>query len=120
MALALPAFESLNVGFAATAPKAAPRRLLCIGNHLGFWPEGFFPTTNGREFTLSKTLAPLQAYRQDFTVFSQGHRKIPYLLGVFAPWLRNFRSGSHRAQAFREQRERENRTRGLLGLRVLR
>jgi len=70
MALALPAFESLHVGFAATAPKAAPRRLLCIGNHLGFWPEGFFPTTNGREFTLSKTLAPLQAYRKDFTVFS--------------------------------------------------
>ena len=69
MALALPAFESLNVGFAATAPRADPRRLLCIGNHLGFWPEGFFPTTDGREFTLSKTLAPLQAYRKDFTVF---------------------------------------------------
>ena len=70
MALALPAFESLNVGFAATAPKTDPRRLLCIGNHLGFWPEGFFPTTDGREFAPSKTLAPLQAYRKDFTVFS--------------------------------------------------
>ena len=70
VALALPAFESLNVGFAATAPKADSRRLICIGNHLGFWPEGFFPTTDGREFAPSKTLAPLQAYRKDFTVFS--------------------------------------------------
>jgi len=70
MALALPAFESLNVGFAATAPKSDPRRLLCIGNHLGFWPGGFFPTTAGREFALSQTLAPLQAHRGDFTVLS--------------------------------------------------
>ena len=53
MALALPAFESLNVGFAATAPKADPRRLLCIGNHLGFWPEGFFPTTDGRGWKIT-------------------------------------------------------------------
>ena len=45
MALALPAFDSLNVGFAAAAPSATPRRLICIGNHLGFWPDGFFPTT---------------------------------------------------------------------------
>ena len=66
MALALPALESLNVGFAATAPKADPRRLLCIGNHLGFWPAGFFPTTDGREFTLSKTLAAAPAISSDW------------------------------------------------------
>lgn len=70
MALALPAFHSLNTGFAAAAPSATPRRLICIGNHLGFWPGGFFPTTGGREFAISKTLAPLQAYRSDLTVFS--------------------------------------------------
>ena len=70
MALALPAFDSLNTGFAATAPSATPRRLICIGNHLGFWPGGFFPTTAGLEFAMSKTLAPLQEYRSDFTVFS--------------------------------------------------
>ncbi len=70
MALALPAFESLNVGFAATAPSASPKRLICIGNHLGFWPGGFFPTKEGRDYALSQTLAPLQAYRSDFTVFS--------------------------------------------------
>jgi len=70
MALALPAFESLNVGFAATAPSVTPRRLICIGNHLGFWPGGFFPTVVGRDYAISKTLAPLQAHRGDFTVFS--------------------------------------------------
>ena len=70
MALALPAFESLNVGFAATAPSATPRRLICIGNHLGFWPGGFFPTAEGRDYAISQTLAPLQAHRGDFTVFS--------------------------------------------------
>ncbi|MEN9573034.1 MAG: hypothetical protein RL514_889 [Verrucomicrobiota bacterium] len=70
MALALPAFESLNVGFAATAPSVTPRRLICIGNHLGFWPGGFFPTPEGRDYAISQTLAPLQAHRGDFTVFS--------------------------------------------------
>ena len=70
MALALPAFESLNVGFAAAAPSVTPRRLICIGNHLGFWPGGFFPTAEGRDYAISKTLAPLQAHRGDFTVFS--------------------------------------------------
>lgn len=70
MALALPAFESLNVGFAATAPKSDPRRLICVGNHLGFWPEGFFPTAEGRDYAISRTLAPLAAHRGDFTIFS--------------------------------------------------
>ena len=70
MALALPAFESLNVGFVAAAPKTDPRRLICIGNHLDFWPGGFFPTAEGRDYAISKTLAPLQAHRGDFTVFS--------------------------------------------------
>ncbi len=70
MALALPAFESLNVGSAATTPSVTPRRLICIGNHLGFWPGGFFPTAAGRDYAISQTLAPLQAHRGDFTVFS--------------------------------------------------
>ena len=70
MALALPAFNSLNVGSAATTSKTDPRRLICIGNHLGFWPGGFFPTAEGHDYAISKTLTPLQEYRSDFTVFS--------------------------------------------------
>ena len=90
VALALPAFESLNVGFAATTPKSDPRRLLCLGNHLGFWPGGFFPTAEGRGYAISQTLAPLQAHRGDFTVFSHldhgakgGHSAVQsFLTGV--------------------------------------
>ena len=70
MALVLPAFESLNIGFAAAAPKTDPRRLICIGNHLGFWPGGFFPTAEGHNYAISKTLAPLEKHQRDFTVFS--------------------------------------------------
>ena len=70
MALALPAFDSLNVGFAAAAARTDPRRLICIGNHLGFWPGGFFPSAEGRDYAISKTLEPLQVHRGDFTVFS--------------------------------------------------
>ena len=70
VSLALPAFNSLDVGFAATAPKADPRRLICIGNHLGFWPDGLFPKAAGRDYAMSQTLTPLAAHRSDFTVFS--------------------------------------------------
>ena len=70
MSLALPSFESLKAGFPASAPKTDPRRLICIGNHLGFWPDGFFPIAEGPGYTLSQTLAPLREYRADFTVFS--------------------------------------------------
>jgi hypothetical protein len=70
LAIALPVFESLNVGFAASTPSGSPRRLICVGNHLGFWPGGFFPTAEGRDYAISKTLAPLQTHVGDFTVFS--------------------------------------------------
>ncbi len=70
MALALPAFNSHKVGLSAAAPMNDPRHLICIGNHLGFWPGGFFPSAEGRDYAISKTLEPLQAHRGDFTVFS--------------------------------------------------
>ncbi len=72
IALALPFLQSqFQLSARASEGKATdPRRLICIGNHLGFWPGGFFPTAEGHDYTLSKTLAPLQEYRSDFTVFS--------------------------------------------------
>jgi len=63
--LALPWLES--------SMKAAPartKRLVCFGNHLGFWPEGFFPKAGGRDFKPSSTLKPINRHRNDFTVFS--------------------------------------------------
>ncbi len=72
VALALPFLKS-HFQLAACASEvkdADPRRLICIGNHLGFWPGGFFPTAAGHDYAISQTLAPLQAHRGDFTVFS--------------------------------------------------
>lgn len=69
VALSLPIFESL----AAAGPGIAagqPRRLVCVGNHLGFYPGNFFPQVAGKEYVPTSTLRPLQQHRDDLTVFS--------------------------------------------------
>ena len=70
VALALPAFESFNTGFAASAKSASARKLVCVGSHLGFWPGGFFPEASGKDYRTSQTLKPIDRHREDFTVFS--------------------------------------------------
>ena len=66
--LSLPAFES----FAAKSSKttSSPRRLVCVGNHLGFYPGNFFPKTEGKDYENSSTLKPLDQHRDDLSVFS--------------------------------------------------
>lgn len=44
--------------------------MVCVGNHLGFWPGGFFPTTSGEDYKMSQTLKGIEKHRKDFTVFS--------------------------------------------------
>jgi len=78
LTLALPLLESqftraeVAQKTAAGAPKgnSEPRRLVAIGNHLGFWPGGFFPTGEGKEYKSSLTLKTIDAHRKNFTVFS--------------------------------------------------
>ena len=50
--LALPWLES-------SAMEAAPwpKRLVCVGNHLGFYPANFFPKTAGRDYVPTSTPA---------------------------------------------------------------
>lgn len=67
ISIALPAFESIG---AVSANAASPKRMICICSALGMNPEAFFPTTFGKDFTPSPTLAPLAGYRDDVTVFS--------------------------------------------------
>jgi hypothetical protein len=43
--LSLPAFESFAGG--SSNRQNSPRRLVCVGNHLGFYPGNFFPKTEG-------------------------------------------------------------------------
>ena len=69
LALSLPAFDSLAAGLSAA--KKPPRRLVCIGNHLGFYPGNFFPKAAGKDYVATSTLKPLEAHRDQLTVFSQ-------------------------------------------------
>ncbi|MBL48283.1 MAG: hypothetical protein CMP28_04940 [Roseibacillus sp.] len=63
--LALPWLESAAM---ADAPRV--RRLVCVGNHLGFYPGNFFPEASGKGYVPTSTLKPLEMHRDDLTVFS--------------------------------------------------
>ena len=68
IALTLPAFESFSVR--AVQGDKSSRRLVCVGNHLGFYPGNFFPKDAGKDYTSTSTLKPLERHRDDLTVFS--------------------------------------------------
>jgi hypothetical protein len=68
IALSLPAFESFAAGTATD--NKSPRRLVCVGNHLGFYPGNFFPQAAGKNYVPTSTLKPLETHRDDLTVFS--------------------------------------------------
>jgi hypothetical protein len=68
IALSLPALESFAAGTATD--DESPRRLVCVGNHLGFYPGNFFPKAAGKDFVPTSTLKPLETHRDDLTVFS--------------------------------------------------
>ena len=88
IALTLPRLESLSAKNHPTPQ--APRRLVCVGNHLGFYPGHFFPEASGKNFELTSTLKPLQAHRNELTVFSNldhglngGHKAVQgFLTGI--------------------------------------
>jgi len=88
IALSLPAFESF--ASAAATENKPPRRLVCVGNHLGFYPGNFFPTVAGKDYVPTTTLKPLEKHREDFTVFSHlddglngGHKAVQgFLNGI--------------------------------------
>ena len=91
--LAIPTMESVaNESGNAEHPNgpSKPRRLVCIGNHLGFYPGNFFPADAGEDYTATSTLEPLQQHRTDLTVFSNldhqlngGHRAVHgFLSGI--------------------------------------
>ena len=68
IALSLPAFDSFTARLSAA--EKPPRRLVCIGNHLGFYPGNFFPKAAGKDYVATSTLKPLEAHRDQLTVFS--------------------------------------------------
>ncbi|MEL7338072.1 MAG: DUF1552 domain-containing protein, partial [Planctomycetota bacterium] len=52
------------------APQGPPRRMVCIGNMLGFYPGAFWPKGNGSTYEMGETTASLQEHRGDLTFFS--------------------------------------------------
>ena len=79
--LALPLLESLTRRVFAASPalgtKAGaavgatrPRRMVCVGNMLGFYQPEFFPKRTGRGYDLPTLLQPMAASQPDFTLFS--------------------------------------------------
>jgi len=82
--LALPLLESLSpevlgtgiaVGASAGSAVGAarPKRMVCIGNMLGFYPPEFFPKKTGRNYDLPLLLQPMAPHQNDFTLLSGLH-----------------------------------------------
>lgn len=85
IALSLPILDSM--AFATTTDGESPRRLVCVGNHLGFYPGHFFPESSGKGYVPTSTMRPLEPHRDDLTVFSHldhglngGHKTVQSFL----------------------------------------
>lgn len=48
--LALPMMERHHLQAIEAMSAGPPRRLVCFGNHLGFWPKEFSPENKGKDF----------------------------------------------------------------------
>ncbi|MDZ4848478.1 MAG: DUF1552 domain-containing protein [Pirellulaceae bacterium] len=74
VSLALPALESVPkvVGAASVAAKqlSGTRRMVCVGNMLGFVPATFFPEQTGSNYTLPQVLKPLTSHQKDLSIIS--------------------------------------------------
>ena len=70
LSLALPFLESGASKAMAAVESIRNKRILAIGNHLGFYPGAFFPKGGGTDYVSSPTLKNIEKHRKDFTVFS--------------------------------------------------
>ncbi len=81
ISLALPLLESLGgrvfaQGSAVStlpgkvAGATRPKRMVCVGNMLGFHPPAFFPTNTGPGYDLPTDLEFLQPHRKNLSIFS--------------------------------------------------
>ena len=70
VAVALPWLESTAPKARAGMPVAPRRRMVAIMYPLSFHPPQFFPEQTGPDYTPTRYLKWIEAYRQDFTVFS--------------------------------------------------
>src|SRR5690242_7395574 len=67
-ALALPLMEAMLPNARAAEPAARPKRLQIFYTPNGMIMQSFTPTTAGRDYAMTPTLAPLEPFRNRFTV----------------------------------------------------
>ena len=70
LALAIPFFESTSTTACGAIEPVRNKRILAVGNHLGFYPGAFFPKEEGTDYVSSPTLKNIEGHRKNFTVFS--------------------------------------------------
>jgi len=70
VALPLPALLQHSAAQTPQEATQGARRMFLISNNLGVLPTPFFPKQTGRNYTLSPLLKNLEAFRNEFTVFS--------------------------------------------------
>ena len=70
LSLTLPFLESGASKAMAAADPIRNKRILAIGNHLGFYPGAFFPKEKGTDYVSSPTLKNIEKHRKDYTIFS--------------------------------------------------
>ena len=70
--IALPMLESFQSRAVASAAGSVPKanRLVCIGAELGMHTPALYPKNVGADYEMTRTLQPLEAMREDFTLFS--------------------------------------------------
>ncbi|MEO1525652.1 MAG: DUF1552 domain-containing protein [Planctomycetota bacterium] len=98
VSIALPALASMPRRASASAAEATPRRMVCIGNMLGFYPKAFWPgrdNANKDAPYLSTTLQSLQPHDGNLTVIGGLDHGLKG--GHFA--IHGFLSGVHHSEA---------------------
>ena len=86
--IALPSLEAFADGKAQPDPKTA-RNFVAIGAYLGWHQNAFFPKETGAAYTMPRTLEPIAAHRDQFTIFSGLDHRAP---NGHEAWI-NFLSG---------------------------
>lgn len=101
VAMSLPLLEIMAAPNKKIIP---PKRMVCVGNWLGFVPDQFFPTTTGSNYQLSPLLKPLAALQSEFSIFSGldhgdqaigGHSGIhTFLSGILSSRAKHYPDGN--------------------------
>lgn len=68
--MALPLLEWMQDLQAAEKNSVYTKRMLCVGNDYGYYPEEFFPKNTGLNYKMPKLIQPMAQHRNKMTIFS--------------------------------------------------